>query len=215
MSDNELNQPLNQSTASDSASVSSQGSRGGSLLERIKAQREREAAMKASSTSSNSNHGSSGSNGGVVDMELTVNNAPPHNPVELAESGLQPPSASGSMEVSYMQPQPPMYGPISNNDNGFDSQQPPPQQPSGGLLSRMFGRFRHVGSSHADARESLLEGGEHHEDVLDLTASEEHYSMAGYFQTFIHDIYSLFRSIHPIVQVGLVLIMIFLVVKLI
>mmetsp|Transcript_4630 Transcript_4630/g.6851 ORF Transcript_4630/g.6851 Transcript_4630/m.6851 type:complete len:215 (+) Transcript_4630:79-723(+) len=214
MSDNELNQPLNQSTASDSASVSSQGSRGGSLLERIKAQREREAAMKASSTSSNSNHGSS--NGGVVDMELTVNTSP-NNPVELAESGLQFPSASGSMEVSQMQPQPPMYGPISNN--GFHSQQPQQQQqPSGGLLSRMFGRFRHVGSSTTEARESLLEGGgdsQHHEDVLDLTASEEHYSMTGYFQTFIRDIYSLFRSIHPIVQVGLVLIMVFLVVKLI
>lgn len=62
------------------------------------------------------------------------------------------------------------------------------------------------GSSNPEAAVSLLEV---------EGAGEQSYSMTRYFQTFVQDVYNGFRSIHPVLQVGLVLVLLFVAIKLI
>ena len=53
-----------------------------------------------------------------------------------------------------------------------------------------------AGSHSHEATESLLQN----EVDLDVAENTQQYSMMTYFQTFVQDIYNLFRSMHPVMQ---------------
>lgn len=192
--ENDLNQPLNQS---DAVSVGSMGSRGGSsLLERIKAKREREAAAKAAS-----------SDNGASSMELiasSLHSESQFQPTQPFTVAPDPPETypSGTMEVMTA---PPSYGPVNNNS--VTGSQPRPN-----AWSKMFHPFR--GSSSGEAGESLLREGSG-SGQEDQHADDEGYSMTGYFQTFVNDVYSMFRSIPLWGQILALAVMLFIVYKLI
>ena len=57
-------------------------------------------------------------------------------------------------------------------------------------------RFSNAGSNTHEATESLLQN----DADPDVTDDTQQYSMMRYFQTFVQDIYNLFRSMHPFVQ---------------
>lgn len=66
----------------------------------------------------------------------------------------------------------------------------------------------------------LLTPGTHsHEDTasqaLLSTTGEQEYSMGGYLRTFLQDFYNLFRSMHPAAQVGIVVVLLYIAIKLI
>lgn len=66
----------------------------------------------------------------------------------------------------------------------------------------------------------LTPGTHSHEDtaseaLLSPSTENDGYSMGGYLKTFVQDFYNLFRSMHPAVQVVVVIVLLYLAIKLI
>jgi len=75
-------------------------------------------------------------------------------------------------------------------------------------------RFTNGGSdSNREATVSLLQVDDDH---LEGGGSDDpqHYSMMNYFQTFVQDVYNLFRSMHPVAQVVSVIVLLIVAFKL-
>jgi hypothetical protein len=66
----------------------------------------------------------------------------------------------------------------------------------------------------------LTPGSHSHEDtaseaLLSPSTPDDGYSMCGYLKTFVQDFYNLFRSMHPAVQVVVVIVLLYIAIKLI
>jgi len=67
---------------------------------------------------------------------------------------------------------------------------------------------------------ALTPGAFSHEDtasqaLLSTTGENDGYSMGGYLKTFVQDFYNLFRSMHPVLQGVVVLVLLYIAIKLI
>ena len=80
------------------------------------------------------------------------------------------------------------------NYSHVSTQEIPSTGPSSWNIS--WPRFMNAGSHSHEATESLLQN----EVDLDVAENTQQYSMMTYFQTFVQDIYNLFRSMHPVMQ---------------
>lgn len=160
--------------------------RSSSLLERIRAQRERE-NVPNSSTPSNLD-------------------------IENGSSGFLPANVSSSVMDSDPGPLPvPNYAPIGNDAMG-SSPGPSNTNPMGmsSVMSLNFSQFvRGLGSRTADqeAAQGLL--------VEEVVAPDGSYSMTAYLRMFITDVYSYFRALPIPAQAFVIVIMLWIIWKLI
>ena len=69
-------------------------------------------------------------------------------------------------------------------------------------LIRSFGHRNNNNNSNTEASRGLLDA-----------SSPEEYSMENYFRTFVNDVYSYFRSLPVPVQVGVILVMLWIIYK--